>query len=360
MVCQPPCQLASSLAEPFALAPANTPDSPGRPCTQRCTVSASSMLALMSPPPDVCAMRPSTCALPPGSTRLSLPLAACSATRTCSLPSTLARWASMRSVRRSSTWSFHWPWATARSSAKPGRALLPAPPSARSAASKVMVLSTCSALSVPLTGAPDSSVYSAPGRTPRTVAWACQGEGAGLHLPAASMRPPPARTVASGKLQWVPSKPTWACTCSTGSFCSSHGPGRALRMSADAFHAAGPVSASGCSSTLPVSCVCGAPGHRLDASTLRRSALASITGCGSQGAICACTLASMGASAFSSAGFSSAATCSRAPAPASVPLTVAAASTSMWWSSASGAFTRPSSAASIAMGAGPCSFTRAL
>ncbi|MCY1210074.1 hypothetical protein D9M72_217510 [compost metagenome] len=309
-------------------------------------------------------MRPSSCALPPGSERASLPLAAWSATRTCSLPSMLARIASTRSVRRSSTWSFHWPCASARSRPKPGSALLPAPPlpSARRATSKTRVSesSACRALICPPTGAPDSSLYSAPGRTPRTVARTCQGEGAGLQLPSASMRPPPARTVASGTVQVVPSKPTCAWTCSTGSFCSSHGPATALRMSAEAFHAAGPVAASGASSTVPVSRVRGAPGQRLAASTLRRSALASITGCGSQGAICARSWAAMGASASGSVGCRSAATCRRASGPASVPFTEALACTSMWRSSASGAFTRPSSVASSAIGAGPCSRTRAL
>lgn len=239
-------------------------------------------------------------------------------------------------------------------------AALPAPPWARSARSKPMVSSRCCAVAVPLIGAPDNSLCSRPGRTPRTVARACHGAGAGLQRPSASMRPPPARSVASGIVQLVPSKPTRASTCSSGSAPLSQGPGSALRMLAEACQAAGPVAASGCSATVPVSRVRGAPGQRLAASTLCRSALASMTGCGSQGATLACSFASMGASASGSAGFSSAATCSRAPVPASVPLMAAWASTSMLRPSASGAFTRPSSVASSAIGAGPCSLTRAL
>ena len=203
--CQPPCQLASSRAEPFALRPANRPAISGRLSIQRCTASVSSMRALSSPVPCAGAMRASTCASAPGIASFRLPLPACSATRTCSLPSTLARCASMRSVRRSSTWSFHWPWASTRSSPKPGRALLPAPPSARSARSKPMPSSRCCAVTRPLIGAPESSLYSAPSRTPCTSARACQGAGAGLQRPAASMRPPPARSVACGMSQWVPS-----------------------------------------------------------------------------------------------------------------------------------------------------------
>ena len=217
------------------------------------------------------------------------------------------------------------------------------------------------------------------------------------------MRPPPTSSTASGTLHWTPSNRMVASTRSSGSRCLSHGPGRALRTSMCASHTVAPGSGatglpaacgSGPAFSSPLNIVCGAPGHRRAASTLARSALALMIGWDAQGAMSARIAARIGLEAVavalapgeaereagpeaepelaaapgdgadpasSCSGRKAAATCNRAPAPASVPVAVASARTVRGaMPLGTGARTRPFNVAAIAIGALPCNVRWAL
>ena len=300
---------------------------PGNFCSQRKACAASRPCRLNSPPPLLCRSSPSSFASSPGAVSDSLPLPPCAAGWASSWP--LSSASSLRTRRADSRsvppagWAFQLPVALASRSCKrcnvPGDWLATVPV-ACTLASKPTAAPWLRTVARPSRGRAASRLCSMAALRPCSVACNCQACGCAAvlrHSPLASSSPPPSCAL-SACTRPTPSRHSpWACRRASGSRCWSQGPGRRLASCSCSNQAwpAAAVSPDGRTLALPLSCVCGAPGHSAAMSRSRKSASACGSGCAAQGVMralalawgCACVgfLSAAGRAVICSAAFTS-------------------------------------------------------
>ena len=328
--CQPPRQLAASVAEPRTVVRARSAGMPGQRATHALALAASVSARDSAPSPRVSPKLPASVAVAPGMFRLSRASPARPTVSKPRLPWSRASSVCASRLGKARARPSQRPWARSRFRRRPRATAGPA--CACTPVSSVSNTQACPsrrADSVPFSVAAARRESAPAGLMARNVARPFQPAtgapapgDAVLTWPWAWICPPAAAASSDSMVHWVPAWRARAFRRDTGSWPRSHGPGSALASSSRACQPA----PSGPTVAWPCSRVRGAWGHRAARSRPCQCAWALARGCGCHGFTVAVAVTCMACwLAVASWGTIRAATSSAASAPPRVPRSSAVA-----------------------------------